>query len=87
MFRLAMLGRAPTVARHSFRRNYVSMLSESGIDPRAAMKIGGYTDCQTTVNIFARIREEMLKEGRRRPGGCSQEEVRKKTGQKKAAPR
>ena len=37
------------------------MLYESGVDPLVAMKIVGYTDYQTTANIYTHVRDEMLK--------------------------
>ena len=37
------------------------MLCESGVDPLITMKIVGHTDCQTAANIYAHVRDEMLK--------------------------
>ena len=37
------------------------MLYESGVEPLAAMKIVGHTDCRTTANNYTHIKEETLR--------------------------
>ena len=48
----------PALAPHGFRHNYMMLRYESGIDPLVAMKIVGHTDCQTTANTYAHLKEE-----------------------------
>lgn len=48
----------PALAPHGFRHNCMMLRYESGIDPLVAMKIVGHTDCQTTANTYAHLKEE-----------------------------
>lgn len=49
------------ITPHYFRHNYVTLLYETGIDPLIAMKIVGYTDYQTTANIYTHLGNESLR--------------------------
>lgn len=52
----------PTMDRHSIRHTYATMLYEAGVDIKAAQKILGHSNFQTTYDIYTHVSQQHLKE-------------------------